>query len=194
MLGKLFLFLVGVLALIQLLIYNQILQRNDQLWRAALKEIDTNLTMHQNDIIRVQQSVTVMKKNMDNIPTTILEGVKDPEKKFLDFMDYLENSEIGSMHGSYKIVNTPTIKYKPVPLQKTDFALQFQFGNPEKLESILGYLLNQQQEYPLHVNRLEIKRIPGSEPRVFLDVSLLLPAKLQGLQKNNVTGSQAIGS
>ncbi len=193
MLTKLLLFFIGVLALIQLLLYNQILQKNDRQWSVALKEVDAAITAHQNDIIKAQQAVTVMEKNMSNVPATILEGVKDPEKKFLDFMDYLENSDIEKLHGSYKIANKPTIKYKPVPLQKTDFVIEFQFSTPEKLESVLGYLLNQQQEYPLHVNKLEIKRIPKKKPEVFLDVSLLLPAKLQRLQKNNVTGSKAIG-
>ena len=35
------------------------------------------------------------------------------------------------MQGSYDIAAKPTIKYEPVPLQKTDFEIQFQFINPQ---------------------------------------------------------------
>lgn len=191
---KLFLFLVGVLVLTQMLLYTQILIKNDLQLKTALKEIEVAITLHQDDIIRVGQSVKIMERNKRNVPVAILEGVQDPEKKFLDFMDYLDNSELGTMQGSYNIVKKPTIESKPVPLQKTDFTIQFQFLNPSKLESVLGYLLSQQQDYPLRVNMLEIKRVPNNKPQVYLDVSLLLPAKLQGLQKNNSTGGKEIGS
>ena len=190
---KLFIFLVGVLALSQMIIYAQILKKNNQQWDAALKDIDIRITNHKNDIINAQQQVKVMERNKRNVPIAIIEGVKDPEKKFLQFMDYLDNSELGSMLGSYNIAAKPTIKYQPVPLQKTDFVIQFQFINPMKLESVLGYLLDQQQEYPLKVNRLGIKRVPKNKPQVYLDVSLLLPAKIQDSQLKQDTGSKAIG-
>ena len=190
---KLFIFLVGVLALSQMIIYAQILKKNNQQWDAALKDIDIRITNHKNDIINAQQQVKVMERNKRNVPIAIIEGVKDPEKKFLQFMDYLDNSGLGSMLGSYNIAAKPTIKYQPVPLQKTDFVIQFQFINPMKLESVLGYLLDQQQEYPLKVNRLEIKRVPKNKPQVYLDVSLLLPAKIQDSQLKQDTGSKAIG-
>ena len=190
---KIFIFLIGVLALSQMIMYAQILKKNDQQWNAALKDIDARITNHKNDIINTEQQVKKMEKNKSNVPTAIIEGVKDPETKFLQFMDYLENSELGSMEGSYHIAAKPTIKYKPVPLQKTDFEIQFQFFNAAKLESVLGYLLDQQQEYPLKVNRLEIKRVPKKKPEVYLDVSLLLPAKIQDSQLKQDTGSKSIG-
>lgn len=190
---KILLFLVGVLALSQMIIYAQILKKNDQQWNTALKAIDVRITNHKNDIISAEQQVKIMEINKRNVPVAIIEGVEDPEKKFLQFMDYLDNSELGSMQGSYHIAAKPTIRYQPVPLQKTDFEIQFQFINPTKLESVLGYLLDQQQDYPLKVNRLEIKRIPKSKPEVYLDVSLLLPAKLKDSQLKQDTGSKAIG-
>ncbi len=190
---KLLLFFVGVLVLSQMIIYAQILEKNDQQWNVALKDIDRRITNHKNDIINVRQQVKIMERNKHNVPAAIIEGVKDPEKKFLQFLDYMDNSELASMQGSYNIAAKPTIKYQPVPLQKTDFEIQFQFFNPTKLESILGYLLDQQQEYPLKVNRLEIKRVPKNKPQVYLDVSLLLPAKIQDSQLKQDTGSKAIG-
>ena len=96
---KLFLFLVGVLALSQVILYAQVLKKNDQKWDAALKNIDARITNHKNDIIVAEQQVNVMEKNKSNVPQAILEGVKDPEKKFLEFMDYLDNSELGTHAG-----------------------------------------------------------------------------------------------
>lgn len=190
---KIFIFLLGVLALSQMIMYAQILKKNDQQWNAALKEIDARITNHKNDIINAEQQVKIMERNKSNVPAAILEGVTDPETKFLQFMDYLENSELGSMEGSYHIAAKPIIKYKPVPLQKTDFEIQFEFFNAAKLESVLGYFLDQQQDYPLKVNRLEIKRVPKNKPGVYLDVSLLLPAKIQDPQLKQDTGSKSIG-
>lgn len=190
---KLTLFLIGLLALSQMLLYSQILEDNNAKWAAAFKEIDVRITNHKNDLIRTDQEVKFMVRNKNTIPVAILEGVEDPENKFLQFMDYLDNSELGSMQGSYDIAAKPTIKAKPVPLQKTDFAIQFQFINPKKLESVLGYLLNQQREYPLKVNLLEIKRVPGGKPKVNLDVSLLLPAKILDSQVKQNSGGKTIG-
>ena len=189
---KIFLFIIGVLALTQMLLYSRLLDDNEEKWNAALKDVDSQITNHKNDTISTQLVVRSMGKNIKTIPTAILEGVADPEKKFLQFMDYLDNSELGSMKGSYKISAKPIIKYKPVPLQQTDFAIQFQFVNAQKLESVLGYFLDQQRDYPLKVNRLEIMRVPGNIPKVNLDVSLLLPAKILGSEVNPNKGSKSI--
>ncbi len=190
---KIFLFFIGALVLTQMLLYARMLDHNDQKWKAALREIDGHITNHRNDIVATQLSVQAMEKNMKTIPTAIIEGVADPEKKFLEFMDYLDNSELGYMEGSYDISAKPIIKSKPVPLQQTDFAIHFEFINAQKLESVLGYFLDQQRDYPLKVNRLEIIRVPGNKPKVNLDVSLLLPAKILDSQVNQNTGSKSIG-
>ena len=190
---KIFLFIIGVLALTQMLLYSRMVDDNEAKWKAALKDVDAQITNHKNDILSTQLLVRSMEKKMKTIPTAISEGVADPEKKFLQFMDYLDNSELGSMKGSYEISAKPIIKYKPVPLQQTDFAIQFQFVNAQKLESVLGYFLDQQRDYPLKVNRLEIMRVPGNIPKVNLDVSLLLPAKILGSEVNPNKGSKSIG-
>lgn len=190
---KIFIFFIGALAFTQMLLYARMLDHNDQEWKAALKEIDGRITNHKNDIVDTQLSVQVMEKNMKTVPTAIIEGVADPEKKFLEFMDYLENSELKYMEGSYDISAEPFIKKEPVPLQQTDFAIQFEFKNAQKLESVLGYLLDEQRDFPLKVNRLEIRRVPGNKPKVNLDVSLMLPAKILDSQVNQNTGSKSIG-
>lgn len=190
---RIFLFFIGVLVLSQMLMYARMLDNNEQKWKAALREIDGHITNHRNEIVAAQLAVQTMEKNMKTIPNAILEGVADPEKKFLQFMDYLDNSELGSMEGSYDIAAKPIIKAKPVPLQQTDFAIQFQFINAQKLESVLGYFLDQQRDYPLKVNRLEIRRVPGNKPKVNLDVSLLLPAKILSPEVNQGSGSKSIG-
>ena len=187
-------FLVGVMIFVQMVLFAQLMEKNDQKWNIALKDIDARITNHQNTIIEVEREIAIMEKNKRNVPSAIIEGVKDPEKKFLQFMDYLENSELANMEGTYKVSSKPTIKYRPVPLQKTDFTIQFQFINAKKMETVLGYLLDQQKEYPLKVNRLEIQRIPKKKPQVYLEVSLLLPAKIQDSpMQNDDTGRKSIG-
>lgn len=186
-------FLVGIMILIQMSLYMRLMEHNDQKWTAALKNIDARITNHHNDIITAKQEIKIMEKNKDNVPIAILEGVKDPEKKFLQFMDYLDNSEIRSLQGTYKVAANPTIELRPVPLQKTDFIIQFQFESVAKLESVLNYLLEDQQEYPLKVSRLEIQRVAKKKPQVYLEVSLLLPAVIKDSKMIQHTGSKAIG-
>lgn len=190
---KLAIFLVGILVLSQIILYTNLMDQNDQKLDMAIKELDFRITNRTNDTISTEQQVKIMEQNKNTIPLAIIEGVKDPEKKFLEFMDYLDNSELGTMQGTYDVSAKPTIQAQPVPLQKTDFAIQFQFINAKKLESVLGYLLDQQQEYPLRVNHLSIKRIPKRKPEVYLDVSLLLPAKIQESNVTQGTGSKASG-
>ncbi len=190
---KIFLFFIGLLILTQMVLYASLLDKNDQKWKAAVGEIDLYITNHKNDIITTQLTVHAMEREKETVPTTILEGVADPEKKFLEFMDYLDNSQLGPMEGSYDISAKPIIKSKPVPLQQTDFAIRFEFSDAQKLESVFAYLLEQQRDYPLKVNRLEILRVPGNKPKVNLDVSLLLPAKILGSEFKNNTGSASSG-
>ena len=175
---KLFIFLLGVLLLTQMILFLQLYKENERKWEAALKDLDARITAHQSEIIETERRVKAMENALGNVPDAIRKGVEDPEKNFLKFMDYLDNSELSLMHGSYDISSEPTIIYKPVPLQKTDFFIQFEFENPRRLESVLGYLLNQQQDYPLNVNRLEITRRAGHKPLVELEISLLLPPKI----------------
>lgn len=191
---KLFLFLIGVLILAQMIMYKQLVDQNDQKWKAAFEEITNDITTRQNEMLTTQLIVQKMTKEKGTIPDTILEGVADPEKKFLEFMDYLDNSQLGSMEGAYKFSPEPIIKYKPVPLQQTDFTIQFTFLDAKRLESVFGYLLEQQRDYPLKINRLVIRRVPGNKPKVTLDVSLLLPAKIVGAEDKNNTGSASSGS
>lgn len=191
---KIFIIFISVLTLSQIYLYKEMLESNEQKWKIAIKELDGQISIRNNDIVATELSIQVMKKNMETIPDTIIKGVEDPEKKYLDFLDYIDKSELESMQGSYAISAKPIIKYKPVPLQQTDFAIQFQFMNAQKLESVFGYLLDQQRDYPLKVNRLEIVRVPGNKPKVNLDVSLLLPAKIIGSPVSQDVGRKSIDS
>jgi hypothetical protein len=190
---KILLFFLGVLILAQMQIYMQIREKNEKTWTKALNELTYRITNQKNEIISTEQAVLRMEKDKESIPQTILDGVKDPEGKFLEFMDYLDRSELSSLDGSYEISADPVIKSQPVPLQQTDFHIQFQFANAKKLESILGYLLEKQRDYPLKVNRLNITRVPGKKPKADLEVSLLLPAKILNSETNKDSGGESIG-
>jgi len=177
--AKLLTLLLGVLVLTQIILYTQIKKSNIEIWNRAQKNLEDRIKEQNDRIVQAKTEVSRLQKIKDNVPKAILEGVEDPESKFVGFMDYISRSILYEMNGSFSITEKQTIKYKPVPLQETEFEFQFSFTSPEKLEAFFDYLLNQQKEYPLKVRLLDIKRVPAGPPQVYLRVSLLLPAKIK---------------
>jgi hypothetical protein len=114
---------------------------------------------------------------LESIPETIREGSSDPEREFVQFMNYINKSELSQMQGSVAISDMQTFKTSPVPLQETQFEFEFEMKSTQQLEKFLDYFLKK-WKYPLDVQHLEIKRVSGHYPHVFLKVGLLLPAKI----------------
>jgi hypothetical protein len=117
-------------------------------------------------------------KELRSVPQAVLSGFEDPEKKFVDFMDYLRNSSIKELGGKVTVSGNREFDTNPVPLQKTRLRFDFTFTNAADLGTLFDYLLNQ-KEFPLNVNSLDIKRRPGQKPNVILDLSLLIPNKIE---------------
>ncbi len=185
--AKILFLLAGVLVLVQIILYTQIRQSNMRVWTREQKNLDNLIKQQHDRILQARTEVSRLEKIKNNIPQAILDGVEDPESKFVGFMDYISHSSLYAMNGSFSISEKQTIKYKPVPLQETEFEFQFSFISPEKLEEFFDYLLNRQKEYPLKVRLLDIKRVPAGPPRVYLRVSLLLPAKIKSTSGKSAT-------
>lgn len=139
--------------------------------------IDRMLRENESEKLTLQQEKKDMESILGSIPKTILEGFEDPELQFVDFMDYINASNLKKMNGSIAISQMQTFKERPVPLQETQFEFEFDIKSTKQLERFLDYLLIK-GKYPLSVERLEIKRIPEHYPHVFLKVALMLPAKI----------------
>lgn len=175
---KIFFIVAGLLALYTIL--HLIAIRKGNAARVEKQSAIVDRMLRENEAEK--QTLRQEKKDMENIlgsiPKTILEGFEDPERKFVDFMEYINNSDLKKMSGSIAISQMQTFKGRPVPLQETQFEFEFDIQSTRQLEKFLGYLLVDQKIYPLDVQRLEIKRIPEHYPHVFLKAALLLPAKI----------------
>ncbi len=177
--AKIIILLLGILVFIQIVLYTQIRKSNIDVWNQAIKQLDLRINTRENEIVEARKEVKRLQKIKDNVPKAVLEGVEDPEKKFVDFMDFLNRSNLKDMKGTFSIAAKPTIKYEPVPLQETEFELKFQFVSPKEIEKFFDYLMGRQQDYPLIVRLLQIQRVPGQPPQVTMRLALLLPAKIK---------------
>ncbi len=139
--------------------------------------IENELRNNENERLMLTQEKKDMEAALGSIPKTILEGFEDPERQFVEFMDYINASELKKMKGALAISQMQTFKESPVPLQETQFEIDFYIKSTRQLERFLEYLLIK-GKYPLDVQRLEIKRMPEHYPHVFLKLALLLPAKI----------------
>jgi len=139
--------------------------------------IDQKLDHKKREKLTLEQNKKKMETELGFIPETILNGFEDPELQFVDFMDYINSSNLSKLSGSFAISQMQTFKERPVPLQETKFEFEFDIKSMEQLEQFLDYLFIK-GKYPLNVERIEIKRIPKQYPHVFIAVALLLPAKI----------------
>jgi hypothetical protein len=174
---KIFSIVVGILVLYVILHLIVIRKGNTEKVEKQSVVIDRMLRENEAEKLTLKQDKKDMESILGSIPKAILEGFEDPERQFVDFMDYISDSILKKMDGSIAISQMQTFKEQPVPLQETQFEFEFDIKTTKQLEQFLDYLLIK-GKYPLDVQRLEIKRIPEHYPHVFLKVALLLPAKI----------------
>lgn len=151
--------------------------------------IERMLQEKRNERIQLLQEEKHMIAALASIPETILEGFEDPDRQFVDFMDYVNASNLKKMKGNISISQMQTYKDNPVPLQESRFEINFTMEKTQELEEFLDYLLVR-GKYPLNVLKFEINRIPKQYPVVNLQVALLLPARIdlpQLYQRNKET-------
>jgi hypothetical protein len=187
---KVKIFSVAMSLLVLYAVLHLIVIRKDNLKEVDRQNVVIQQELRKNEAERLdlQKKKSEIERSLSKIPKTIKEGFADPERQFVEFMDYINASDLKKMHGSLAITQMQTFKESPVPLQETRFEIQFTIESTRQLESFLEYLLK--GKYPLNVQQLEIKRIPQQLPHVLLKVALLLPAKID-LPQSALTGKEA---
>ena len=186
--NKIFFIVMGLLALFVVIYLIDI--RKSSITRVDKKStmIDQKLDQKKREKLILEQKKKNMETELGLIPETILNGFEDPERQFVDFMDYINSSNLSKLNGSVAISQMQTFKERPVPLQETKFEFELDIKSMEQLEQFLDYLFIK-GKYPLNVERIEVKRIPKKYPHVSIAVALLLPAKIDLPQKKEVRES-----
>ena len=184
-------FFIVIASLTLFVIINIILVRKGSIAKVdnQIMVIERMLQEKRNERIQLLQEEKHMIAALASIPETILEGFEDPDRQFVDFMDYVNASNLKKMKGNISISQMQTYKDNPVPLQESRFEINFTMEKTQELEEFLDYLLVR-GKYPLNVLKFEINRIPKQYPVVNLQVALLLPARIdlpQLYQRNKET-------
>jgi len=105
-------------------------------------------------------------------------GFEDPETGFVQFLDYLQAPMLAEVEGEISLQDTQKFKEVPVPLHESNFGFKFNFIRTYEAERFLNYLLLQ-EKFPLQVRSLKLRRGSEGKAEGTLNVSLLIPAKLQ---------------
>lgn len=174
MIAKVVILVVGVLVLVQIMVITDLNRQNTDNLEARVQELDRQIKLAESESQAYQVRREKLLQSLKAVPEAILTGLVDPEQKFVDFMDYVRNSSIRELGGKVTISGVREFETDPVPLQKTRLIFEFSFAEAADLEKLFKYLLDQ-QDFPLIVNDLEIKRTPEKKPQVKLDLSMLIP-------------------
>ena len=171
-------FIVAALLTLYVIITVIIIKKGDiNRVNEQIAQAERKLQENESERIQLMQEKKHMERTLLSIPKTILEGFEDPDRQFVDFMDYVHASNLKKMKGDIVISQMQTYKDDPVPLQESRFEFNFTMEKVRQLEEFLDYLLVK-GKYPVNVQKIEIKRIPRQYPMVTLHLALLLPAKI----------------
>ena len=95
--SKIFTIVIGLLALYVILHLIVIRKGNVLRVERQSRVIERQLQQNDKEKKKLMGEKLKMEKVLASIPTTILEGFADPENQFVDFMDYIENSDLKKM-------------------------------------------------------------------------------------------------
>ena len=175
---KTIIFFIGVLIFAQIVFYNYIQKGNIELIDQKAEEFQRRIngleTEKSASLLRIER----LKDVINSFPPEILSGFKDPEKKFVGFLDYLQSPVLEDVDAKVSLKGMQKYSEAPVPLHKTIVGIKFKFLKTYEAEKFLNYILTQ-KEFPLQVKELKAKRIGGGKSDGSLTVALLIPAKCQ---------------
>jgi len=172
------LIIIGVLIIVQLLFFNYTIKKNIALISREIAQLDMNIHQMEGEKAQLAKRFEYLKGIIETIPPSLLMGFEDPETGFVEFLDYLQSPILGEVDGEISLRETQKFRAVPVPLHESDFGFKFSFIRTYEAEKFLNYLLLQ-QKYPLQVRSLKIRRGSEGKAEGTLNVSLLIPAKLQ---------------
>lgn len=175
--SKIFLISIGLLIFFQILYIIHARENRIEKLDNEIVKLEKNIQEKRATRVNLNQEKKRLEAILESIPEAVLEGFEDPEKRYAEFMDYIAVSDLKTMGGTVAVTEKQVFKERPVPLQESEFEFEFEFIDVSRLENFLGYLLNQ-KAFPLQVKQLKINRTPESKPKVYIKLTLLIPAKI----------------
>jgi len=176
--SKLVISVIGVLIFAQILFYNYTQKKNIELVNQEIARLNGDIRLMEAEKVELLKRFKELKEIIESIPPSLLMGFEDPETGFVEFLDYLHTPILQKVEGEISLRDTQKFKETPVPLHESNFSFRFKFTNTYEAEKFFNYLLLQ-KKYPLQVKSLKIRRSGEGKAEGTLNVSLLIPAKLQ---------------
>lgn len=170
-------FIIGVLILAQIILYNQTGKSNIEYIGLKTAELQDRIREFEAEKTQLHRKLQEQRAIIESLPPSILKGFKDPEKGFVKFLDYLQSPPLKQVEGVISLSRPQTFKETPVPLYETNLGINFSFPKTYDAEKFLNYVLGQKR-YPLQVQELSVSRSKGAMTKGTLRVALLIPAKL----------------
>lgn len=180
--ARIVIFIIGILVLVQLLFYNSVQSANlarSQNARIELQQEIEQLTLtrqEQQDYLAALQDE--YSEIVSSVPERILHGYEDHEVILASFLDYLKNSDSDKVKASVTIQGARKYVNRPVPLFEYDITFNFSFRRLPAAKRFLALVLGQ-DEYPLVVRSLELRKSGTQEISGILMTSLLIPARTE---------------
>lgn len=171
---------LGILIIAQLVFFNYNQKKTIKTLETKNRQFDAHINSLENQKQTGQKKLDNLVEVFNMVRPWLETGIKDPEKGFMKFLDFLEPGLLKTVAAKVNLPGTPTFNAKPIPLQRTGYQISFNFTDPAKVESFLKKLLLQ-HDYPLMVNSLEVHtegKQDAKESQVSgtLNIDLLLPA------------------
>lgn len=171
-------FIIGILIFAQILFLNYIEKKNIEMVNQEIATLNTDIGQLEVEKANLTSKIKELKGIIEAIPPSLLTGFEDPETGFVEFLDYLQNPILDEVEGEISLRDVQKFQETPIPLHASSFGFKFNFFNTSEAEKFFNYLLLQKQ-YPLQIKSMKINRGKEGKAEGTLDVTLLIPAKLQ---------------
>jgi hypothetical protein len=175
---RLVIVVAGLLIFAQIINYGYIQTQNIEMLNREIVVVQNDIQQLNAERINLNQRVKQLKNIIESIPPYLLMGFEDPETGFVEFLDFLNNPILEEVGGKISMRELQQIKEDPIPVHESRFNFRFKFLETFEAEKFLNFLLMQEQ-YPLQVRDLRLRRSKGEKTEGELAISLLIPAKLQ---------------
>ncbi len=175
---KIGIIIFGLLVFAQIMLYNYFKMEDIRNLQHATAVLEKRISEAQREKRTLSARHAELKQIINSSAHAMVGEFLDPESKFMEFLDYLAKSSLGNLEGEVAIPGQQQFLTKPIPLHRTGFHFKFTFEKNAEAEELFRYILVQ-RNYPIQVNRLTFNRIPGERTRVFLDASLMIPARVE---------------
>lgn len=181
MVSKIVFIIVGVLVLVQLLLYAALRVRNidaSENERARLAQEVEELSVTQSEL---QEYLGQLQKEHEemvaSVPARILEGFEDHEVVLAGFLDYLKAPELERVEAAVSMQGDRKYIEEPVPRFEQDLSITFSVVQLGDAREMLSRILDQDY-YPLAVRSFELRN-SGRQNKISgtMQISLLIPVR-----------------